>query len=85
MQEAGLLTTDIYYRFNEENYKWVALTNWTYKVCNYVSTVGNINYVFVYILHAVLDPVGIYLYANVLQNRRNNKILLDKSLIKSVR
>ena len=27
---SGILTSDIYYRFNEDNYKWVAETNWTY-------------------------------------------------------
>ena len=51
MQEAGLLTTDIYYRFNEENYKWVALTNWTYKV----STVWTFNDVFKSYIGRVID------------------------------
>ena len=31
LQNAGILTSDIYYRLNEENYKWVAQTNWTYE------------------------------------------------------
>ena len=30
LQNAGILTSDLYYRFNEDNFKWVALTNWTY-------------------------------------------------------
>ncbi len=30
MERAGFLPTDIYYRFNEDDYKWVALTNWTF-------------------------------------------------------
>lgn len=29
--EAGILTSDLYYRFNEANYKWVAQTDWIYE------------------------------------------------------
>ena len=28
---AGILKSDIYYRFNENEYKWVAESNWTFE------------------------------------------------------
>ena len=28
--DAGILTTDPYYRFNDQKYRWVSKTNWTY-------------------------------------------------------
>ena len=30
LMNAGVLDSDPYYRFNEDNFKWVAQTNWTY-------------------------------------------------------
>ena len=38
LEKTGFLTSgNIYFRFNEENYKWVAFTNWTYKVIIHMS------------------------------------------------
>lgn len=30
LQNAGVLTEDIFYRFNDVEYRWVARDNWTY-------------------------------------------------------
>ena len=32
LQQAGVLTGDLLYRFNDVEYRWVALTNWTYRL-----------------------------------------------------
>ena len=32
LQHAGVLTGDLLYRFNDVEYRWVALTNWTYRL-----------------------------------------------------
>ena len=32
LQQAGVLSGDLLYRFNDVEYRWVALTNWTYSL-----------------------------------------------------
>lgn len=43
LETAGILTSDIYYRFNEDNYKWVSQTNWTYETAfNLAELIGHL-------------------------------------------
>lgn len=57
---AGILPSDIYYRFNEDDYKWVPETNWTYEATFDISDIPKAS--------AILDCHGLDTVASISLN-----------------
>ena len=71
LQQAGVLTGDLLYRFNDVEYRWVALTNWTYRL-TFPLTQEQVDKTSVILDCHGLDTVASVYINNVLVGNSNN-------------